>query len=725
MRFPIIITLLLALSLPLLAQSPEGLKSEAGEELLQGIRLKKSDLPAALAALNRAAAAKNFPLKEYALLEIGEAYYEAGQYPQAAEAYRKMIALFPTSLLVPRAKLMIGKSWLKAEKYPEAIKAFRALVDNFPDSPEAPEARFLIGRSFQEQKKWGEAYLAYEETDLHYPLTYFGQRARAGIAYLKKTYGKKLPVFFTSPQALFKKGLAYFDKGDYESATNIFRRLAWQYPKNKLVKEAWLMLGRAELQQNRFSTAISEFNRATEEDRALGGQANYYLGISYGQRGNYELAVAALRKVVEDYSDSKLAADAAYWLAYYQELSGKNNDALLGYYQLIKNYPYSQNVPEAIWRLGRLYYWSGDFQNAATYLHLGQLYPAGESSPRCYFFEAKALERLGNRSAALEVYKKLADRFDHSYYSHRARQKLKEYGLPELASSPFHEEDFSLVLKKIADGGLEELLAVMEIWEQTNQAQLQDPVNPAISQHLEKYRALSALGLASYAAAEARYAVELASGVEAECSQTKMGEMLIRSGEYRQPIAFAHRKVREAVIHGKQKTLPKKTWQIAYPRGYWKEVAEKSRFFGLDPYLVLAVIREESRFNHKAVSSSNARGLMQIMPKTGQSIAKDLKIKSYRLSRLFDPPTNIEMGSYYLSSLIKRFDNNFYLALAGYNGGPNRISRYLSSWYNGNLGLVDIDEFVESLPVRETRLYVQKVMESYFEYKRIYDRKGS
>jgi soluble lytic murein transglycosylase len=485
------------------------------------------------------------------------------------------------------------------------------------------------------------------------------------------------------------------------------------------------MLGRAELQQNRLPSAISEFSKATEGDRVMAGQANYYLGISYGRRGNYELAVASLRKVVEQYPDSKLADDAAYWFAYYQELSGKVDDALMGYYQLIKNYPYSQNVPEAIWRLGRIYYWSGDFQNVATYLHLGQLYPAGESSPRCYFFEAKALERLGNRAAALEVYKKLADRFDHSYYSHRARQKLKEYGLPELASPPFHDEDFSLVLNKINDDGLEELLAVMEIWEQANQAELQNPSNPAITRHLAKYRALSELGLASYAAAEARYAVNLASGVEEECSQTLMGEMWIRAGEYRQPIAFAHRKVREAVIHGKQKTLPKKTWQIAYPRGYWKEVAAKSRSFGLDPYLVLAVIREESRFNPKAVSRSSARGLMQIMPRTGRGIAKDLKLKRYRLSRLFEPQTNIEMGSYYLANLVKRFDNNFYLALAGYNGGPNRIGRYVNTWYNGNLKLVDIDEFVESIPVRETRLYVQKVMESYFEYKRIYDRKGS
>jgi soluble lytic murein transglycosylase len=115
---------------------------------------------------------------------------------------------------------------------------------------------------------------------------------------------------------------------------------------------------------------------------------------------------------------------------------------------------------------------------------------------------------------------------------------------------------------------------------------------------------------------------------------------------------------------------------------------------------------------------------MQIMPKTGRGIAKDLKLSRYRTKKLYEPATNIQMGTYYLSSLIKNFSNNYYLALAGYNGGPNKIKRYVNSWYNGDLGTVDIDEFVESLPSRETRLYVQKVMNSYFEYKRLYERKG-
>ena len=79
------------------------------------------------------------------------------------------------------------------------------------------------------------------------------------------------------------------------------------------------------------------------------------------------------------------------------------------------------------------------------------------------------------------------------------------------------------------------------------------------------------------------------------------------------------------------------------------------------------------------------------------------------------------MGTYYLSNLIKRFDGNVFLALAGYNGGPSRVKKWVNEWYGGDTKNLDIDEFVQNIPIRETRYYVQKVMGSYYQYKRLYD----
>ncbi|OGB89852.1 hypothetical protein A2625_05320 [candidate division WOR-1 bacterium RIFCSPHIGHO2_01_FULL_53_15] len=661
-------------------------------------------------------------LADYARFEAAETFYASAEYAAALPGYARLSADFPGSLLLPRAQLMVGKSYFNLKGYGNAIKAFRGLLAKYPEAKEAAEARYLIARALEKQNNWRGAYLAYEETDLTSPLSYFGREARLAIARLKKAHRKKLPKLKVSAQSLFKKGMAYFEQDDFETASNIFNRLARQYPKSKYVDEAWLMLGRAEMQTGS-PAAIGDLERAAQGPPNLAGRATYYLGLAHGRRGSFDKAIAAMNKVVDRYPESDLADAAAYWSAFYREVAGDVDGALQGYYGLIKKYPYSESVPAAIWRLGRAYYWRGDWQNASTSLHMAQIYPPGEDTPRCYFFEAKAQERLGNRAAAAAIYEKLAQRFDHSYYAYRAKDKLMSGGYALAEQTPFNGEEFSAALKEIAETGQEELAAIMEIWEQTNNRALESESSEEARAHLAKYKELMNLGFAGYAADEARYLVNLTSVEEKESAQARLGEMLISAGNYKTPIRFADRRVKAAVMAGKPGAVSKKVWQLAYPKGYWQHVANGAKIYGLDPYLVLAVIREESRFNPKATSRSSARGLMQIMPKTGRGIAEDLDIKRYRTTRLYEPKLNVEMGIYYLSCLIKNFSSNAYLALAGYNGGPNKIKKYVKNWYNDNLATVDIDEFIESIPSRETRLYVQKVMGSYFEYKRLYERK--
>jgi len=693
------VTLLLLLATPLFAQSLEGV------------------------AVSRADKLRAAGLLDYARFETGRNFFEAGDYRSAAAELKTFASEFPDSLLLDRAELTLGKSYFNLKNYPLAIQTFGALVDRAPDAGAAPEASYLVARADEQLKKWPAAYLAYQSTDLNYPLSYFGRQARLAIAQLKKAHRRKLPKFQASAKALYKQGMSYFDDNDYETAANIFYRLAREYPKSKYVGEALLMLGRAESQTDN-PAAIADLEKASEGPANLAGQATYYLGLAYGRRGRYDRAIAAMEKIPARYPDSDLCASALYWAAYYKEQSDDLDGALRSYYDIINKYPESQSVASAIWRLGRAYYWHGDFKNAATYLDLARQYSAGEDSPRCYFFAAKAQERLGNRSAALDLYEKLVRRFDHTYYAYRAKEKLKAAG--RLAEEPlaFDKEDFSRALSNLDGQDQEGLAAVMEIWEQTSANEAELASSQEVQSHLSRYKELMSLGITDYAADEAKYLVNLTSDAEKDSAQIKLGEMLFRSGEYKTPLKFADRKVKAAIVAGKPTAVPKKVWQLAYPKGYWNNVAAQAGAYGVDPYLVLAVIREESRFNPRAVSHSGARGLMQIMPRTGRVLAHNLGKSDYRTRKLFTPALNIEMGSCYLSDLVKSFQGNVYLSLAGYNGGPNKIRKYLKSWYNDNLNSVDIDEFVETIPGRETRLYVQKVMGSYFEYKRLYGGKN-
>ncbi|MFA6431607.1 MAG: tetratricopeptide repeat protein [Candidatus Margulisiibacteriota bacterium] len=723
MRQFIIGLLLISMSACLWGQSKE-VKTFDPAVLAKAVALREKGSPEeALPLFKEAAESNSFILRDYGQFEVGETHYFSGNYNLAIPEYQKLLADFPKSLLQEKATLRIGKSFFNLKNYSAAITMFQALIKSYPESEANAEARYLIARAYEEQADPKNAYLAYEETDLYNPIGYFGNKSRDSISRLKKQYKSKLPHFKASAESLFKKGSALFEQGNFEMAANVLSQLAKEYPKSKYITRAWLMLGRAEMQANNYPSAFSDLEKVAQGNSDLAGQASYYLGLAKGRRGLLDEAIATLKVVLEKYPASDFADDAAYWLAYYQELNDQNSDALISYYNLINKYPYSSSVQASIWRMGRIYYWAGDLKNAITYFHLASLYPADENTSRSYFFEAKAYERMGNQGMAKETYKKLAERFDHTYYGYRAMEKLRGFGLAMMTEPTPSGEDYSLALNELSDTKGSELSAIMEIWEKNNLGALKGKNSNEVRVHLSKYKELLSIGLASYAADEAKYLVQSTSDPEKESLQLKLGQALMRSGAYQTSIAFAEKKVKSAIYAGKQDALPKKVWQLAYPKAYWGNVSKKAELFGLDPYLVLAVMREESRFLPTARSKSGARGLMQIMPKTGLGIAHDLDIEYYKTHRLTEPELNIQMGSYYLSNLVKRFDNNVYLSLAGYNGGPNKIKRYINNWYGGNSSLFDLDEFVESIPARETRLYVQKVMGSYFEYKRLYARK--
>lgn len=132
-------------------------------------------------------------------------------------------------------------------------------------------------------------------------------------------------------------------------------------------------------------------------------------------------------------------------------------------------------------------------------------------------------------------------------------------------------------------------------------------------------------------------------------------------------------------------------------------IASYSEENQLDPYLVSAVIFCESRFDPSAVSRVGARGLMQVMPATGQEIA-DLLGESFDEDKLFDPETSIRYGTFYLGQQMKRFDGNPAVVLAAYNAGPHRAEQWI-----GEYGF-DSRNHIAYIPFKETDQYVNRVL---------------
>lgn len=152
-----------------------------------------------------------------------------------------------------------------------------------------------------------------------------------------------------------------------------------------------------------------------------------------------------------------------------------------------------------------------------------------------------------------------------------------------------------------------------------------------------------------------------------------------------------------------------------YPLKYKESIIKYSTQYNLDPHLVMAVIWVESKYEPKATSRKDARGLMQIIPPTGQWIAKEIGLETYSDDLLYEPDINIRMGCWYLSYLLKVFEEDIELALAAYNGGMGNVRKWLNDSRYSKDGLK-----LDFIPFKETSQYIDKVAKAYEQYKKLY-----
>jgi soluble lytic murein transglycosylase len=169
-----------------------------------------------------------------------------------------------------------------------------------------------------------------------------------------------------------------------------------------------------------------------------------------------------------------------------------------------------------------------------------------------------------------------------------------------------------------------------------------------------------------------------------------------------------------ALSKGTIRDAPLVVQRLAYPLVYADLLSKQAQERNLDPLLLAALIRQESLFEPAAESYAGARGLGQVMPATGEGIARSLKMDGFVLDDLYRPSVSIEFGGYYLAVQMKRFDDQVLVALAAYNGGPGNTLRWLDA------GGDDFDLFVETITANQSRIYLQRVYEQYLVYETLY-----
>ncbi len=334
----------------------------------------------------------------------------------------------------------------------------------------------------------------------------------------------------------------------------------------------------------------------------------------------------------------------------------------------------------ALWRLGWRAYRGGRFAEArASFSELVRLesHPIDRLRPR--YWEARSLQALGGAGAS-EALAELAAEYPFTYYGWRARE-LTRPADDARGAAPARE--------RIAPGS--------------------SRLRPA---ELERARVLVAAGLRDEAVSELSPLVTRAGGLD---DRLALARLLVEAGDFHRAqilmVSAYGRNLARGPVPGFEEV-----WQHAWPRAY-RELISALHPDGspVDEHLVAAVMREESGYRPRVVSTAGARGLLQIMPETGIRLAEQAGLTRFRPDDLFDPGVNIRLGSFYLDELARQFDGRDFVAVASYNAGPHVASRWLES--NGSL---EDDAWVESIPYSQTRAYVKRVLRSAQAYRALY-----
>lgn len=252
-------------------------------------------------------------------------------------------------------------------------------------------------------------------------------------------------------------------------------------------------------------------------------------------------------------------------------------------------------------------------------------------------------------------------------------------------------------------------------WTHTNAVNQKLPylgAEVAQSKTLDRIRELATVGLNDDAQTEVKLA--LTTYGNDPRSLYALADVLSQLGWTNQSMAIAYKLLMVSPARTAYQS-PIYLQRLVYPFPYQDIIEQQAKRYGVDPLLLVSLIRQESTFNTQARSSVNAIGLTQFMPTTAYQVAATLGMTNFTLNDLYVPKTSIEMGAAYLSAQIKQFGGNPFLALAAYNGGGGNVMNWLSDNPRH-----DLDLFIQEVPFPETQQYVENIYRFYQEYQTLY-----
>ncbi|MCZ6528071.1 MAG: transglycosylase SLT domain-containing protein [Candidatus Dadabacteria bacterium] len=621
----------------------------------------------------------------------------------------------------PKDKFKKGYCFIKLGQFQEGVTRLNGVENELPLV--ADYVIYYQAAGYQNLGDYNNSSVLFNKILTQYPQSGLKKKVLARLGHIYTVLGdygnaERIFRFLYSEEKnrrlkasyLLGLGEALEKRGRYSDATSTYKRVWVQFPETNSAQPAYkaatkissayaiafqptendyLQRGNILFDKSRWSSALKNYNKLSSKSTEVrtnmaiamvktkrlneaknilnninSPRALFWRGKLKTKQGLDREASELYTQIHQLYPNSPLAPEGLYNAARLYQINNSAQKAIKTYDVLIRSYPRNKYAEDGAWYLGWIYYRKGQYREALGTFSAFTDSDSTFNSSNAKYWKARTLEKQGKHDEAHVQYRELAGSTIPTYHTYLAQKKSG------------HTPKFININPESTVLG------------------------PKASRRKEKAQLLISLGMPK----EAKFEI-----IAMEDEAGTKEEFVIVSLLYSQVDDY-NKSINVAQGIG----LPQAN-RLSFPKGYKEIVGPYAKKYGVDELLVYSIIREESRFQKDVVSPADAVGLMQLIPPTARSVARQIGINGFSTAMLTIPRINIEMGIFYFKQVLDKFNGDVELALASYNAGPHRAADWKVRFYG-----LEKDEFIEEVPFRETRNYIRRILRSYGAYKAIY-----
>lgn len=638
------------------------------------------------------------PLAGHARYLLGTSLAALGRHDEAIAQFAALGALAPVGALAREWHRGAAKSAEVVGDHRLAASHYEALVGNKPWlSAEALDGLARVLTVLGERER---AAASYARLDLEFPASPLAAHARSQASELAAITGQSLPRSFGEELARAERLVAARAYGDARLAFE--RLLSSAEPTDRPLVA--LRLASVNLAQRRFAQTVAlAAPHRREGDKQ--DEAGYLWAMGTRRVGRAADFVAEVQRLAREFPESRWTERALDELATHHLVHDQDEAAFDVFRQITEQFPEGPSAERAYWRYGWHRYRSGDFAAAVSAFDRGAAaFPRSDYRPAYLYWSGRGHAKLGNADVARARLQVAVADYGNSYYGRLASSWVQQ--LSQLETRPAVETRLASVQQVPVTPDVPPLPSAPV---QADRPPISSIPNEALVRQL--------LSLELYDAALLELDYAKTNFGPAPAIDATIAWVQHRQGDLRRGINTMKRAYPQYMASNGD-ALPLDVQRVLYPLQYWDLIQQHARERGLDPYLVAALVAQESTFQADVKSSANAYGLMQIIPSTGRRLARLEGVKNFTTRSLVNPSVNVQLGTAYFARLIERFEHP-HLALAGYNAGDSRVIRWTAE-----RSALPADEFIEDIPFPETQNYVKRILGTASDYRRVYGELG-